>query len=427
MFDSRIKYMMSALVGVCMMAGSAAADQLPEFWHYMGTGGEYDGVKGMIEAVNKQNPSAPVTERAVPGNAPGLRQQIQVAVMGGTPPLAYQFNMGWDLVKVAETGRVLPIDDVWQKIDGDKAFPAGLRNVVSFGGHHYAIPLAISVISDVYYNKKMFTDLGLKPPASWEDWQEICKKVEAAGKACLSHNAGFPWGLYNMYSVIISDLGIDGYWKLARGELAFNGPEMRGVFEHYGELFGKHYIKNWTGNTAWSDGADVLMRGDAAMLMAGSWMAGYMKTRGWKPGEDFDFFSAPGVKGYTIFQMDTAVALKGDREEQAKTLMASLASPEAQAALNAPKGSIAGNINTPKSIYDTLATRQVDDFIGTTGKTAVPSLLVLQPVDFRVTLGSQIERFAANPTKEALETAVETLEKERQKLIATKSFYPWQP
>lgn len=218
MFDSRIKYMMSALAGVCMMAGSAAADQLPEFWHYMGTGGEYDGVKGMIEAVNKQNPSAPVTERAVPGNAPGLRQQIQVAVMGGTPPLAYQFNMGWDLVEVAETGRVLPIDDVWQKIDGDKAFPASLRNVVSFGGHHYAIPLAISVISDVYYNKKMFADLGLKPPASWEDWQEICKKVEAAGKACLSHNAGFPWGLYNMYSVIISDLGIDGYWKLARGE-----------------------------------------------------------------------------------------------------------------------------------------------------------------------------------------------------------------
>lgn len=77
MFDSRIKYMMSALAGVCMMAGSAAADQLPEFWHYMGTGGEYDGVKGMIEAVNKQNPSAPVTERAVPGNAPGLRQQIR--------------------------------------------------------------------------------------------------------------------------------------------------------------------------------------------------------------------------------------------------------------------------------------------------------------------------------------------------------------
>ncbi len=191
------------------------------------------------------NPKFPVKERVIPGHTQGLRQQVQVSITGGSPPMAYQFNSGYDLTQIADSGRILDIKDVWQEMRGDEIFPEGLRRIITFDGVRAAIPISLSIVNDVFYNKEVFDRLGLVPPTRWEEWNQVCEKLEANNVACLGNSSGWPWSFYNFYAPLLSVVGEEGYWQFARGELSFTGPEMRKAFEIFRENYAERYAPNW--------------------------------------------------------------------------------------------------------------------------------------------------------------------------------------
>jgi ABC-type glycerol-3-phosphate transport system substrate-binding protein len=406
-----------------LLAPAAHAGQVPEFWHYMGAGGEYQAVKAMMAEVNKQFPATPVTERVIPGHAAGLRQQIQVSLMGGDPPAVYQVDIGVEVSLVAKAGRALDIEDVWKDIDGDRIFPEGIRRIITFDGKHVAIPIDMSIVNNVFYNKSLFEKLGLVPPKTWEEWDAVCAKLKANNVGCLANGASGPWSFYNMYPALLETMGTDGYWKFARGEVSLKSPEFRQALDLYRKRFAQNYVANWTA-AKWSDGADQLMRGNVGMYMVGDWASGYMKERGFKPGVDYDFFPAPGTEKISIFQADTVVALKGDQTAAAKNFMKGIASPAAQAAFNILKGSLAPNSQTPTDIYDPVQKREFEK-LNAAGNTTLPNLIILMPVDYRTALRTEIERFASNPTDEALNALVEKLEPQRLQAEKSNLFIKW--
>jgi ABC-type glycerol-3-phosphate transport system substrate-binding protein len=410
-------------LGMTLAAPAARAGQVPEFWHYMGAGGEYQAVKAMMTEVNKQFPTTPVTERVIPGHAAGLRQQIQVSLMGGDPPAVYQVDIGVEVSLVAKAGRALDIEDVWKDIDGDRIFPEGIRRIITFDGKHVALPIDMSIVNNVFYNKSVFEKLGLAPPKTWEEWSAVCAKLKANNVGCLANGASGPWSFYNMYPALLETLGTDGYWKFARGEISLKSPEFRQALDLYRKRFAQNYVANWTA-AKWSDGADLLMRGNVGMYMIGDWASGYMKERGFKPGVDYDFFPAPGMEKISIFQADTVVALKGDQSVAAKNFMRGIASPAAQSAFNILKGSLAPNVQTPTDIYDPIQKREFEK-LNTAGNTTLPNLIILMPVDYRTALRTEIERFASDPTDEALNTLVEKLEPQRLQAEKSNLFIKW--
>ncbi|WP_256375706.1 hypothetical protein [Chelativorans sp. J32] len=155
------------------------------------------------------------------------------------------------------------------------------------------------------------------------------------------------------------------------------------------------------------------MRGEIGMYQGGNWISGYMKGRGWTPGEDYDFFPAPGTEDHAIFQTDTVVVLRGELEEQGKDFVRSVVSVEAQAAFNQPKGSIAPNMEVSEEIYDVIGRREAERF----SEMAQPSLMILLPPEYRMAIGTEIEKYAANPTAEGLEASLNPLEGMRKSLI----------
>jgi ABC-type glycerol-3-phosphate transport system substrate-binding protein len=414
---------MCLALGLALMAPVAHAEQVPEFWHYMGAGGEYQAVKAMVAEVNKQYPATPITERVIPGHAAGLRQQIQVSLMGGDPPAVYQVDIGVEVSLVAKAGRALDIEDVWKEIDGDRIFPEGLRRIITFEGKHVAIPIDMSIVNNVFYNKSVFEKLGLTPPKTWEEWDAVCAKLKANNIGCLANAASGPWSFYNMYPALLETLGTDGYWKFARGEISLKSPEFRQALELYRKRFAQNYVANWTG-AKWSDGADQLMRGNVGMYMVGDWASGYMKERGFKPGIDYDFFAAPGTEKISIFQADTVVALKGELAPAAKNFMKGIASPAAQAAFNKLKGALAPNTQTPTDIYDPIQKKEFEK-LNAAGNTTLPNLIILMPVDYRTALRTEIERFASNPTDEALNAVIEKMEPQRLQAEKGNLFIKW--
>jgi glucose/mannose transport system substrate-binding protein len=423
----RRRYLIAGLAGLLATTTATVAQEPSQIWHYWGSGAEHDAIQAVIDLSNKEHPDTPVVGHFIPGNTVELRRALQTAALGGTAPAAYQSAMGYEIKTFVDAGQLRPVTDVWNEIKGDSIFPKGLQRVMKVDGTPYAIPLNMAITSNIFYNKKIFEENKLTPPKTFEELQALCDKIEATGIGCLANGSGPFWSLYNFYPPLISVLGVDGYFKLAAGEIPFDGPEFRKALRLYGDTYAKHYIKNWSGKT-WAQGGDDVVAGRAALYQMGDWVSGYFKDVKWTPGTDYDFFPAPSMGSAVVIQVDAIATPDGTdtAKAAAENFLRTAASPEGQGAFNVHKGSIAANLNTSPEIYDYVGKKTFEEMkTAEAANSVLPNLVFLLPTDLGSELGVQLERFAADPSDATLDSVVEKLEAKRTEAKAQNAFVTW--
>lgn len=410
----------AALLAGAVLVPTAHAQQVPEFWNYLGAGGELQGVEALLGATNKQM-STEIANRPIPGGSAGLRQQVQVSMMGGVPPVAYQVSAGLELNQLAQSGRLVPITDVWGDVGGDALFPEGLRQVISYDNEKYAMPFAMSMLGNAWYNKQLFDELGITPPTTWEEWDAAAEKIENAGYIAMTSGGGSPaWTIYQFYGPLIDTAGEEGYWEFAEGKMSLTDPRFVAAVDLFEQHFVKYFDDEWSGGK-WADGLDRMMNNEIAIYVMGDWASGYMRQRGWVPEENFSFFPSPGLGDYSIFQADVAVLLKGDKIELGKEFVKAVASPEAQQGFNAAKGSVAPNLEIDPGFYDVIS-RQEYDKLMEPGAKALPNLYVLMPSGFKEDLGNAFTRFGATRDRAAFDAELARLDDARKELFEEGQF-----
>jgi ABC-type glycerol-3-phosphate transport system substrate-binding protein len=404
-----------AFAGAVFMIGAAlpgfASAQEAELWHFFSSGSEAAGLEALVEYANGVNSDNPITPRVFPGNIVEMRRSIQTSLMGGNPPAAYGSGMGYELKAFADGGHLRPLDDVWERIRGDEIFPAGVRRVTMVDGHPMGIPFDLSLINNIFFNKEIFETYGIETPTDWDSLVAACDTLRENGVQPLGNAGGPFWSLYNFYPALISTVGVDGYYALADGSLGFDTPEFRGALDLFRNTMVSCYAENWSGKS-WTQTGDDLINGDVGMFMMGMWVAGYMKQAGFEPGEDFDLFPAPGTEDLAIFQMDLFAVPAGPDEITS-----------AGVAFAVPKGSLAPNVEVDPSIYDYAGARAAEELAGATD--VLPNLFFLLPTSLGTELGTQIERFAIDPSPEVEDDLVATLEALRTELLAENAFVSW--
>ncbi|WP_319518524.1 ABC transporter substrate-binding protein [uncultured Martelella sp.] len=422
-------FVRATLLASCALglATAAHAQEPSPVWHYWGAGAELEAITSLIDLNNENYADTPVVGEVIPGNTVELRRQLQTAMLGGNPPAAYQSAMGYEIKTFVDAGQLKSVQDVWDEVDGSEIFPSGLQRVMKVDGVPYAIPLNMAVISNIFYNKELFDDNGWTAPQTFDELKALCDEVEATGIACFANGAGSFWSLYNFYAPLISVVGTEGYFKLASGEMPFDGPEFREALKLYGEVYAANYIENWGGKT-WAQGGEDVVAGRAAMYQMGDWISGYFQELGWAPGEDYDFFPAPGVDGAVVIQVDAIATPNGTEasEAAAANFLRTSASAEGQAAFNRYKGSVAANLQTSDEIYDYIGKKTSAEVASANETDAVmPNLFFLLPTELGTELGVQLERFAADPSDATIDSVVETLEALRQDALSQESFVSW--
>lgn len=418
---------LGAMALAALLGSSAYAQDNVEVWHYYAAGSELAGMNALIDYSNSQAKDAKFTGVVVPGNVVELRRQLQTAFLGGRPPAAYQSSMAFELKAFVDGGRLHPIPDVWKQIKGDEIFPAGVQRVVKIGGQPYGVPFDLSLINNVFYNVKIFKELGLEVPTDWDSFAKACSALSKAGYQPLGNAGGTFWSLYNFYSPLVSIVGEEGYYKIARGELGFDSPEFSKALDLYRDKMIPCYAKNWSGKT-WTQTADDVVNGSTGMFMMGAWVAAYFEQAGFKGGEGFDLFQAPGTVGKSVFQMDVLAVPAGPEATiaAANQFLVAAASPEGQAAFAVPKGSLAPNVKVDASVYNYAGAKLARQFSDASAKDAVlPNLFFLLPTALGTELGNQIQRFAIDPSDATKAEVISTLEGLRQEALANKAFIAW--
>ncbi|MFJ6852093.1 extracellular solute-binding protein [Streptomyces sp. NPDC091271] len=232
------------------------------WWDTSNVGSEDKVFKKIAEGFEKKHPKVDVKYVNVPfGEAQNKFKNAAQA--GSGAPDVIRSEVAWT-PEFADLGYLAPLDGTAAlKDEGDFLKQAAAST--KYKGKTFAVPQVIDSMG-IFYNKKMFTDAGVKPPAKISDLKSIAKKIkDKTGKT----------GLYLR--------GDDSYYFLSflygeGGDLVDADSKTVTVDNAEGtKAFGvvKDLVDSGAAKTDATDGWENMMssfkNGDVAMMINGPW------------------------------------------------------------------------------------------------------------------------------------------------------------
>lgn len=143
---------------------------------------------------------------------------------------------------------------------------------VTFGGKTYGVPGEMETIG-LFYNKDLFTELGIAPPQNLAELDAAAQAVLDAGKIPMAVSDQEGWQGFHLLSIALSsEVGSDGMEALLEGERPWTSPEVVAALELWQQYNDKGYLPPTPTAVSYDNGNALFFSGDAAMLPTGSWL-----------------------------------------------------------------------------------------------------------------------------------------------------------
>ncbi len=258
-------------------------------------GGDAQGVweihaRKAFEAVN---PSINVTYgaaglygAAVPADA--LDRQLGLDL---PPDVITGFIGGASLERYIQAGKIAPLTDVWDSEDLADAYPASVAQLAKVDGTPYFVPLSVQW-NPIFYRVDVFDRVGQKPPDSWNSLLRACGTLSDAGIIPFTDSAA-SWTPPNARWFSILDLRLNGaefHQRLLAGEISFEDPRVRDVFEHWLEMLDAGCFAPASEPGSWFQAVNQISSGQAAMFNIGEWLYEFISP---SVKQNLDFFRFP--------------------------------------------------------------------------------------------------------------------------------------
>lgn len=328
-----------ASTAIGLLLSNQAFAQTAEVMHYWTSGSEAAAIKVIADDVAKKGGTwkdSPVT------GYEAARAAVLSRLAGGDAPTSMVVDLG-EIKPLVEQGILAPIDDVASTNSWQTFFPKLVVDNASVDGHLYAVPIDIGTANWMWYSTKVLNDVGVKPPATWDEFFAAADKIKAKGYIPLAFG-GQAWQEALVFrSIMIATGGNKFYTDVyTKHDVdAAGGPLMVKSFETFAKLRG--YVDDGNTNRNWNDATNMVITGKAAMQIMGDWAKGEFQAANMTPGKDYGCELAPGTNGVLNIVSDTFVFPVGDKPEQVaarKLLVDVMIDPRTQVAFNTVKGAL---------------------------------------------------------------------------------------
>jgi N,N'-diacetylchitobiose transport system substrate-binding protein len=194
------------------------------------------------------------------------------AIAGGTTPDVAEVGTTWT-PEFADAGALMDIGD---RVDQDglrEDLVPGLVEAGTVDGALYGMPWYAGVRAFVY-RTDVFDKAGVQPPQSWDDLISVGEKIKAAEPKMIT----MPVPGDSEYSVYPWIWGAGGQIATKQGDTwtsTIDSPQAQEGISFYTDLALDHGFST-PAATTWdeADVSDAFSRGDAAMMISGSWTPG---------------------------------------------------------------------------------------------------------------------------------------------------------
>ena len=225
---------------------------------------------GIIDEFAAANPDIQITHQGYPQEE--YKRGFTARLRSGRADLAFWYA-GERLGDAARNKLLTPLDAELVALLKKKKFAPATLDGTRIDGAVYGFPLYYYVWGFVYH-KPLFERLGIRPPATWAEFLHTCERLKAAGVTPLAVGAKSGWpaaGWFDYLNLRIN--GIDFHRKLVRGDARFDSPQVRRVFDVWGDLLRKGYFLDATMEQEPERVMPYVYRDRVGMTLAGSFVA----------------------------------------------------------------------------------------------------------------------------------------------------------
>lgn len=221
-----------------------------------------------------------------------FRTQLPTYLTSANPPDVYTWYPGSVAEAYAKKDLLLDLGEVWASPDLKKYSKALNSLCTATSGKKVFVPTTYYWWG-MFYRKSHFAKWGVSEPQSWDDFLDLCDKLKSKGVDPIGLGAGgnTPWVASAWFDYLnIRINGADYHRKLLAGEHRFDDPEVRKVFDRWGEVH-PYFDPNGTA-VAFQDATTSLLNGRSGMMLIGTFFADAAPKEAL---DDIDFFRFPVI------------------------------------------------------------------------------------------------------------------------------------
>ncbi|MFG6114109.1 ABC transporter substrate-binding protein [Halobacillus sp. MO56] len=272
----------------------------------------------LFEAFNEKHPDIKLEFK--PSKNTEYNTILNTELKSGEGPDILQLRPYAAGAELADAGYLEPIDD----LNGLDTFPeSSLMAAQGSGGTQYGVPLNMST-TQMFYNKKIFDELGLEEPQTYEEFIEINETLKKEGYTPLAMGTKEGWLMSLMHGIVgPSQYGANEFVeKIENGETNFVSDEFKASIEAMDEL--KAYFPDNYEGLGMEDIRTLFFTEKAAMFPLGSWEIEVLKEM--NPDLQLDFFTMPSAVGKeptitTWVDGSYAINANSEHKEEAKKFL----------------------------------------------------------------------------------------------------------
>ncbi len=342
----------AALLSLTIASQAFAAPQV-EVLHFWTSGSEAAGLNELKTELSKQGVSwkdSPVAG----GTGGNMVQVLHSRIASGDAPAAVQMHANQISVWGAEK-QLRDLDDIARKGNWDAVIAPELIPSLKVDGHWVAAPVDVHRSNWLWYNKKVFDKNGLTPPKTWDEFNKVAEKLQAAGVTPLALG-GQPWQELDLFESLVLGIGGPDFYTKAivkQDETALRSPTMIKVFDELKVL--RKYVDRGYPGREWNLATTMVIQGKAGMQIMGDWAKGEMTLANQKANVDYGCAPAPGTDGSYLWLIDAFAFFKStnaDVQAGQAAMAAGAVDKNFQEAFSLKKGSIPARLDVSPARFD---------------------------------------------------------------------------
>lgn len=225
----------------------------------------------------------------------GIEDVVRAAVQGGGGPDIIQMR-GPSSVKVfADAGLVVPLEGFAQELSWEQKLAPWALSIGETTAGLTSVPLTYESGGMLFYNPKIFAELGLEPPTDLATMTDVAEALKAAGIAPFANGGQTST---HVWPVFLNSLaGPETVYSALTGETQWTDPRILGAMSQYEEWLNEGWFSGSIDKymaTDWNQQAADFAAGDAGMLVQGTWMISILPSYT-EDSEAWDFVPFPSL------------------------------------------------------------------------------------------------------------------------------------
>jgi glucose/mannose transport system substrate-binding protein len=346
----------TSALAVALLGARPAGAQQADVMHWWTSGGESRAVAVFAKEYNKRGGTW-VDDASVGPQAEHAAALNHIA--GGNPPTAMQWNIGVAVRQLADQGILTSLDEQAKKGNWIANLPPLLVKNMTYDGHVIAVPVDIHGANYQFYSTKVFDDLKMQPPTTWDEFLDDAPKIKAAGIIPIAFGPNAQQLDWLFEAVLAGAGGKDLYRKVfvAHDAKAAGGDGMQHVFDVMGRI--RQYVDPGAiSSRKWNDSLALVETDKAALMVVGDWAKGDFAAAKKVVGKDFGCQMAPGNQDAYVMTVDVFVFPqnnKPDQQEAQDKLATMMMDPAVQTEFNSFKGALPARLDANIADLDACA------------------------------------------------------------------------